>query len=315
MKIHYDIEQLPTFRNAVLTIGSFDGVHLGHQKIIKQINDLAASIDGESVLISFYPHPRLVLNPADQSLKLLHTLDEKAVLLAQYKVDHLVIVPFSLEFANQSPQTYLKNFLIAKFQPQIIVIGYDHKFGKNRAGNIDYLRQFEIKYQFKIVEISKHEVADIAVSSTKVRKAIEQGKIAKAADLLGHYPCLSGKVAKGLQIGATIGYPTANLEAVEAHQLIPPKGIYAVYVQHQNKTYQGMLYIGSRPTIGGNLKETIEVNIFDFNQSIYGESLTILFVKRLREDIKFKGLDLLQQQLKKDKKTALAALNILHESQ
>jgi riboflavin kinase/FMN adenylyltransferase len=309
MKIYQDINNLPVFKNAVLTIGSFDGVHIGHQQIIKQINDLAKSINGESVVITFHPHPRLALNPNNSTLKLLNTLSEKANLLAQYGINHLVVVPFSLEFASQEPSTYIKEFLIAKFQPKIIAIGYDHKFGKNRAGNITYLKEFESEHDFKVVEISKQEVANIAVSSTKVRQAVEEGNVSKAAKLLGHYPILSGRVVKGLQIGAKIGYPTANIEIEDKHKLIPPEGIYAVLVKYATQTYQGMLCIGTRPTIGGDLRQTIEVNIFDFEQSIYDENLEVFFVEYLRANNKFEGLEELKAQLTKDKISAAHVLN------
>ncbi len=309
MQIHTNIEQLPQFQKAVITIGSFDGVHIGHQQIIGQINDLAQEIGGESVLITFYPHPRLVLGSDVQDLKLLNTLEEKAALLEKYGIKHLVVVPFSLAFANQEPATYIEDFLVAKFQPSIIAIGYDHKFGKNRAGNIDYLRQYQEQHQFRIVEITKQEVANIAVSSTKVRQALTAGKVAVAKQLLGHTYSLTGKVVKGLQIGHTIGYPTANIEVDDPHKLIPPKGIYAVEVSHKGTAYQGMLYIGNRPTIDHDLKETIEVNIFDFDQTIYGDELTIDFVQHLRGDQKLDGLEALQAQLTKDKYAALAVLN------
>ncbi|BDS10745.1 bifunctional riboflavin kinase/FAD synthetase [Aureispira anguillae] len=308
MRIYRDLDNLPHFKNAVLTIGSFDGVHIGHQQIIKQINDLARSINGESVLITFHPHPRLIVTPNNNDLKLLNTLDEKAALLEQYGVDVLVVVPFSKAFANQSPDEYIQQFLVAHFHPQIIAIGYDHKFGKNRMGDISYLRKFETAYQYQVVEISKQEVADIAVSSTKVRKALLAGDVARAKRLLGHNFSLEGKVVKGLQIGATIGFPTANIEVSDAHKLVPPEGIYAVSIYHNATQYQGMLYIGNRPTIDHDLKQTIEVNIFDFDQMIYDQNLTIEFVEYLRGDAKFDTLDGLKFQLKKDKEAALQVL-------
>ncbi len=309
MKIYRDLDKLPSFQNAVLTIGSFDGVHIGHQQIIKQINDLAKSIGGQSVLITFHPHPRFVISKENHNLKLLNTLAEKAALLEQYDVDVLVVVPFSKEFASQSPDEYIQSFLVAHFQPKIIAIGYDHKFGKNRAGNISYLRKFEDQYQFKVVEISKQEVADIAVSSTKVRKALEKGAVRRAEELLGHSFGITGKVVKGLQLGTKIGFPTANIKIEDEHKLIPPEGIYAVRVSHQNCSYQGMLYIGNRPTIDQDLAQTIEVNIFDFNQDIYNQELTIDFIEYLRGDEKFGTLDELKFQLQKDKEEALKVLN------
>ncbi|WMX11992.1 bifunctional riboflavin kinase/FAD synthetase [Aureispira sp. CCB-E] len=304
MRIYKDLNNLPAFKNAVLTIGSFDGVHVGHQQIIQQINDLARSIDGESILITFDPHPRFVVGKRQDNLKLLNTLEEKANLLEQCAVDVLVVVPFSKEFASQSPDAYIQDFLVKHFNPQIIAIGYDHKFGQNRVGDISYLKKFESKYNFRVVEISKQEVADIAVSSTKVRKALLEGNVHQAECLLGHPYGLRGTVVKGLQIGNTIGYPTANIEVANPFKLIPPEGIYAVEVDYDRR-YEGMLYIGNRPTIDNNLKQTIEVNIFDFNQDIYGEELKIDFIEYLRGDAKFSTLEALKNQLTEDKKAAL----------
>ncbi|MFK7796646.1 MAG: bifunctional riboflavin kinase/FAD synthetase [Aureispira sp.] len=305
MRIFRNLSQLPSFENPVLTIGSFDGVHLGHQQIIKQINDLAATIHGTSILITFDPHPRLVVGKA-HNLKLLNTLEEKAALLEQYQVDVLVVVPFSQAFANQSPDAYIEDFLVKHFQPSIIAIGYDHKFGKDRAGDISYLKNFEQKHDFQVIEISKQEVADIAVSSTKVRKALLKGDVQQAAQWLGHPFGITGKVVKGLQIGHTIGFPTANIQVLHPYKLIPPIGIYAVRVQHEQTEYEGMLYIGNRPTIDSDLAQTIEVNIFDFDQQIYDEILSVEFVDYLRGDIKFDSLEALKAQLARDKEAALA---------
>lgn len=305
MRIYKDLNNLPEFKNAVLTIGSFDGVHIGHQQIIQQINDLATSIDGESVLITFDPHPRLVVGKKQGHLKLLNTLDEKADLLQQCGVDVLVVVPFSKEFASQSPDAYIQDFLVAHFQPKIIAIGYDHKFGQNRVGDISYLKKFEAQHDFQVVEISKQEVADIAVSSTKVRTALMNGNVGKAERLLGQPFGLRGLVVKGLQIGATIGYPTANIEVQHPYKLIPPEGIYAVWVAFEKHRYQGMLYIGNRPTIDEDLKQTIEVNIFDFDQNIYGKELKVEFIEYLRGDVKFTTIENLKNQLTKDKQAAL----------
>ncbi|MCH2022900.1 MAG: bifunctional riboflavin kinase/FAD synthetase [Saprospiraceae bacterium] len=309
MKIYRDLDNLPIIKNAVLTIGSYDGVHIGHQKIIKKINDLAKSIGGQSVLITFYPHPRLIVSNDSHNLRLLNTLEEKISLLKEYKIDVLVIVPFSLKFAAQSPDQYIVDFLVANFKPSIITIGYDHKFGKNREGNISYLKKFEEQYKFRVIEISKQEVADIAVSSTKVRNALYRGEVSKASQLLGHVYSIQGKVVKGTQIGNKIGFPTANIEVSDKHKLIPPAGIYAVHVYHDNTSYHGMLYIGNRPTINKDLEQTIEVNIFDFNLNIYGHILKIDFVEFLRSDKKFNSLEELQIQLQKDKDLAQKVLN------
>jgi riboflavin kinase/FMN adenylyltransferase len=308
MKIYTDLSKLPVFKKAVLTIGSFDGVHIGHQQIIKKINKLATQIGGCSVLITFHPHPRLIVSKDSHNLRLINTLDEKAALLHKHGVDALVVVPFSLAFASQTPEAYIMDFLVANFQPSVITIGYDHKFGKNRQGDISYLRQFEAAGGFRVIEISKQEVADIAVSSTKVRRALASGAMAQAAQLLGHYYSLQGLVVKGQQLGTKIGYPTANIEVQELHKLIPPEGIYAVRVYVDTTIYGGMLYIGNRPTINQNLQRSIEVNIFDFDQDIYGQNIKLDFVKFLRGDEKFEQLSGLQDQLSKDKIAALKAL-------
>lgn len=308
MKIYKDLKDLPIFQNAVLTIGSFDGVHIGHQQIIKQINDLAKSINGQSVLITFHPHPRLVLSKDAQNLKLLNTPNEKAILLEQYDVDVLVIVPFSKGFADQSPDEYIQDFLVKNFQPKIIAIGYDHKFGKDRVGNISYLKKFETAYNYKVVEISEQEIDNATVSSTKIREALQKGNISEAQKMLGHRFELTGKVAKGLQIGTQIGFPTANILIEDSYKLIPPEGIYAVWVYYNELKYKGMLYIGNRPTIDQNLAQTIEVNIFDFNLDIYGQELRVELVEYLREDAKFEGLEALQAQLEMDKVMALTVL-------
>lgn len=310
MQIHRDLEQLPQFKNTVLTIGSFDGVHIGHQHILRRLRILADELDGESLLVTFHPHPRIVLSPEEYKLQLLTTIEEKADLLAQQGLDHLVLTPFTKAFSVQSPEAYIEDFLIQQFQPRCIVIGYDHRFGKNRQGDISYLRQYQEPYDFEIEEITKQEIEHIAISSTKVRNALSKGKIRKATQLLGHPFRLTGKVVKGNQIGRNMGFPTANVEVPDPHKLIPPVGIYAVQVVYKEQRYGGMLYIGARPTIGEALQQTIEVNIFDFNQNIYGELLRVDFIAHIRGDSKFEGLEALRVQLQADRKAALAALKM-----
>ena len=308
MQVHHNLSDLPTFQNAVITIGSFDGVHTGHQKIIEKVNALAKKVNGESILITFHPHPRLVLYPDDPSLKLISTIDEKVALLERFGIDHVVVVPFTKNFSQQSPDAYIQEFLVDKFHPSYIVIGYDHKFGKARAGDIEYLKRFEEEAGFKIVEILKQEIRDIAVSSTKVRHALEQGDIQKANQLLNHTFTLSGTVEHGQEIGKTIGYPTANIKVGHKHKLIPAQGIYAVEVIHRKKTYGGMLYIGDRPTLDAFTNHTIEVNIFDFDATIYGDKLTLRFLEFIRADEKFDGLEKLKLQLGRDQESALKIL-------
>ncbi len=311
MRIFRELNQLPKFKNAVLTIGSFDGVHSGHQKILQRVSQIAANHDGESVLITFHPHPRFVLAPDSTRLRLLSTIDEKIDLLKKYNIDNLVIVPFDASFYEQSPEDYILDFLVEKFQPHTIVIGYDHKFGKDRAGNIQLLQQFSKEKGFNIEQIQKQEIEDIAVSSTKVRKALEAGEVKKAAKLLQHPFSINGKVVHGERIGHTIGFPTANLDLGDPHKLIPPIGIYAVWVFHKGQKYGGMLYIGNRPTIKDhNNKISIEVNLFEFSGDLYDKNLKVDFVEHIREDVSFAGLDALRLQLAKDEISARKILGL-----
>lgn len=308
MMVHNDLKQLPEFKNAVITIGSFDGVHCGHQKIIQRVKQLADKVDGESILITFHPHPRLVIYPKDNSLELITTIDEKVRLLEHYGLDHVVVVPFSVEFSQQTADEYIVNFLIDRFQPKYIVIGYDHKFGLNRQGGIDFLKHYQETYNYQVEEIPVQEINDLGISSTKIRKAIQKGKIAAANELLGHYYTLTGTVVHGQQIGETLGFPTANLEVTHTHKLIPPNGIYAVRVRHHDQVYGGMLYIGDRPTLKNLTNQTIEVNIFDFKKNIYGDRLLVEFVDYVRSDITFTNLADLSVQLGKDKIASEAIL-------
>lgn len=313
MEVFNDLSNLPRLKKAVVTIGSFDGVHCGHQKILEKVKLLAKRIKGESVVITFHPHPRLVIYPKDKSLKLLTTIEEKVQLFKQYGIDKVVVVPFTIEFSQQSADEYIQKFLVEKFHPSYIVIGYDHRFGLNRQGNIDYLRWHGKQNGFEVVEIEKQEIEDIAVSSTKIRNALDRGDVAAAQKLLGHYFTLTGTVVKGQQIGSNIGFPTANLEIVQQHKLIPPNGIYAAYVVHEKQRYQGMLYIGHRPTLKSFTNRTIEVNIFDFDKDIYGDKLKLELVSFIREDQKFENLDSLREQLEKDRQSALAVLQSVKE--
>ncbi len=311
MKVFKDLEELPRLRNAVITIGSFDGIHKGHLKILQKVKNLARDIKGESTVITFHPHPRLIVYPKDNSLRLLTTIEEKIRLFERQGIDNLVIVPFTVEFSQQSADEYIQKFLVGRFSPRYIVIGYDHRFGLNRRGNIDYLRWHSEEMNYEVVEIAKHEVKAIAVSSTKIRKAIESKAIRQANDLLGHTYTLSGAVVRGQKIGRQIGFPTANLRISDPHKLVPPPGIYAVTVLHGGMEYQGMLYIGNRPTLEAFDNVTIEVNIFEFNQDIYDEEIVISLIDFIREDKKFDSLEALSQQLAEDKLKTQAILTNL----
>lgn len=304
MEVYYDLDNLPAFHNAVVTIGSFDGVHYGHRKIIQRVKQLAERCDGESVVITFHPHPRQVIYPQDTSIALLTSIEEKVQLLEQYGVDHLVVVPFTIEFSQQQADEYIQRFLIEKFHPQYIVIGYDHRFGLNRQGDINYLRWYSEQSDYQVVEIAKEEIDHIAVSSTKIRQAIGRGEIETANRLLGHRFPLTGTVVHGQKLGKKLGFPTANLKIADPRKLIPPQGIYAAYIYYAGERYDGMLYIGNRPTLKGRLEQTIEVNLFNFNGDLYGETLRIELVAFIRQDIKFATLDELKTQLAIDRNSS-----------
>jgi hypothetical protein len=308
MRVHRDLNELPDFKNAVITIGSFDGVHLGHQRIIEQVKQLASQHGGESVIITFHPHPRSIVFPKDTSLRLITTTEEKIALFERYQVDHLVIVPFSVEFSQLSADEYIEKFLVEKFHPKYLVIGYDHRFGLSRQGDIHYLRWHHERFGYEVLEIEPHQVDDITVSSTKIRKALDHCEVKAAAHLMGHYFPLLGTVVKGQQIGRKIGFPTANVELNERHKLIPPDGIYAVKVWIAQQEHRGMLYIGTRPTLTQYHNRTIEVNIFDFDRDIYDQKISLELVDFIRHDQKFEQLSDLAKQLEKDKIAAEKAL-------
>ncbi|MFK8161533.1 MAG: bifunctional riboflavin kinase/FAD synthetase [Lewinella sp.] len=308
MKTHFQLDNLPRFRRAVITIGSFDGVHCGHQQLLARIRRLAERRGGESVMITFDPHPRAVLRPEDDSLRLLTTTQEKAAQCAAAGIDHLVIVPFTKAFSEQTPDGYIRNFLVKYFQPERIVIGYDHRYGKDRMGDLTFLSHHGKELGYEVIEIDAQEVNDITVSSTKIRNALLEGKIIEANTLLGRSFELSGEVIEGQKIGRTIGYPTANLRPYHKLKLIPANGIYAVRAVWQHREYDGMLYIGNRPILNDGRGVTIELNLFDFNEDLYGEAITVSFIEHLRDDLELDGLEALTTQLAADEVAARAVL-------
>jgi riboflavin kinase/FMN adenylyltransferase len=307
MRVFRDLDSLPAFVNSVVTIGTFDGVHLGHQKLIERINQLSEQNDGESLLVTFHPHPRIVINPEDKSLRLLNTTDEKIDLLEQYGVDNLVIVPFSRAFSEQSAEEYVSHFLVKNFAPKYIVIGFDHKFGKNRSGDFKLLEAMKHQYSYQMEEITKEMLDDIQISSTKIRSALSSGDIKLANELLGHNYTLSGTVVRGLQNGRKLGFPTANIQVNDEYKLVPKTGIYAVYVYYGGNKYTGMLSIGYNPTFEGK-EQTIEVNILDFDKDIYGENLTLEFIDFIRNEKKFESIDALIEEIKNDEKITRAII-------
>ncbi len=308
MKVHTDIERLPVFKDAVITIGSYDGVHRGHKKILKRIRNLSKETGGESILITFHPHPRSIVYPKDGSIRLLSSLEEKIRLVEQQGVDHLVVVPFTIEFSQQDPYEYLEKFLVNIFNPRFIIVGYDHRFGLNRGGNTQLLINHEEKYNYKVVEIPKEEIEEVTISSSQVRKAVAGGDVSTARSLLGHSYHFRGTVIHGDKIGQQLGYPTANLSLPSLEKLMPVQGIYAVTILCKHVLRKGMLYIGNRPTLNSNQQQSYEVNIFDFNEDIYDLEIEVFFEEYIREDIKFNNLDELREQLKIDEKNAREAL-------
>ncbi|MGX7689243.1 bifunctional riboflavin kinase/FAD synthetase [Flectobacillus roseus] len=308
MKVYYGIQEFQKLENAVVTSGTFDGVHLGHQKILKRLAEVAQQTGGESVVITFYPHPRTVVSADNQEVKLLSTLDEKIELLTQNGVQHLLVIPFTREFSELTSEEFIQKVIINTIGTKTLVIGYDHRFGKNREGGFDYLVQNASRYGFGVEEISRQDIDHIAVSSSKIRKAIQDGDMTQAQHFLGRNYDLNGLVVKGKQIGRTIGFPTANIQVREQTKLVPQDGVYAVWVYYNAEKLRGMLNIGNRPTVDGTYK-TIEVNILDFNKEIYGENLKVEFVQKVRAEQKFNGLDALKAQIAQDKLTVSDILN------
>lgn len=318
MHIYRNIDHLPAFRRAVVTIGTFDGVHTGHQQILEQLRREAARIDGETVIITFHPHPRKIVKGAAADIRLINTLQEKIELLSWKGIDHLVIVPFTTDFSQLTAEQYIQEFLLEKFHPHTIIIGYDHQFGKGRAGDYHLLEDFSLREGFQLQEIPVHLLNEISVSSTRIREAIGRADVGTANRLLGYDFFFTGRVVDGNKLGRTLGYPTANLQIEDPEKLIPGDGIYAVEVMEitekaEGNTFgdgirlKGMMSIGVRPTIGGTSR-VIEVNIFDFNGDLYGRQLRVFMKKYLRSEEKFPGLDELKQALAKDKENAIAAL-------
>lgn len=303
MNVYYGIQEFQKLSLAVVTSGTFDGVHLGHQKILSRLKEVCATIGGESVLITFHPHPRMVIEGA-KDLQLLTTIEEKITLLEANGVQHLLIIPFNREFSELSSEEFIHKILIDTIGTKKLVIGYDHRFGKNREGGFDYLQTNAQRYGFEIEEIPRQDLDHVTVSSSKIRKSLLEGDVHLADEFLGRPYSLSGTIVKGKQLGRTIGYPTANIQIPEEYKLVPANGVYAVQVLYQGQAYGGMLNIGTRPTVDGTFR-TIEVNIFDFDKEIYGEKLTVQFVQKIRNEQKFNGIAELKAQLVEDKIVAL----------
>ena len=307
MKVHYGVENIE-IKCPVVTIGSFDGVHLGHACVIQHLKEKAASIDGESVIISFEPHPREVLYPREQKIGILTTLEEKITILEKYGVDHLIILKFTLEFAQQSYNDFVKKILIDKLKIKGLVVGYDHRFGKDRAGNFENLQELANKYGFFLEKEVVFEEDDVNVSSTKIRNALTVGDITTVNRFLGYLYSITGKVVYGHHLGHKIGFPTANIQVSDERKLLPAIGVYAVKVIIGQEIFNGMLNIGIRPTVSNDGQVSCEVYIFDFSQDLYGKTITINFINRIRGERKFNDIEELRAQLQKDQEKILKLL-------
>jgi riboflavin kinase/FMN adenylyltransferase len=302
MRIHKGTSDLPAFRNAVLTMGNFDGVHAGHAAIISQVKEIATRLDGETVLITFDPHPAHILAP-DRELRLLHTLEEKADQLDRLGLDHLVIIPFDRDFSELSAQDYLANFLVKFFNPEAIVIGFNHRFGCNREGDIKLMQEAGQTNGFEVVEISKQTMDQVSISSTEIREALASSQIDRANHHLGHSYQIAGVVVKGDGRGKELGFPTANIAVSDPHKLIPASGVYAVHIKLDGANWDGMLNIGVRPTFDG-ATPTVEAHLFEFDADIYGKNIVVEFVNLIRAEQRFDNKEALTAQLEKDEQQA-----------
>ena len=308
MKIHKGFDSFPKLSKAVVTTGTFDGVHLGHKKILNELINIGVRNNTETVLVTFSPHPRIVLFP-DHELKLINTVDENIELLKKFNIDHLIIQQFDRQFSRITSLDYVRDILLKKIGLKDLVIGFNHHFGRNREGSLENLEEYADLYDFSIHQVGAYDIKEQSVSSTKIRNALHDGDIQLANNYLGYNFKIFGKIINGQGIGKNLGFPTANVSLGNSNKLTPKKGVYAVNVHWQNHKLQGMLNIGINPTIHNNKSTSIEVNIFDFHKDIYGETLNIDFVQRIRNEKKFPTIDALKHQLNIDR---IAALNILN---
>ncbi|MFT6204536.1 MAG: riboflavin kinase/FMN adenylyltransferase [Spirosomataceae bacterium] len=307
MKVYYRLSDFTALSHAVVTSGTFDGVHIGHQKILKSLNELAAAKGGESVVLTFWPHPRMVVSQDSQQLKLITTIDEKIELIEKLGVKHLLVIPFTREFSELSAEKYVQEVLINTIGTKTLVIGYDHRFGKNREGGFDYLEKNSHRFGIDLQEIPRQEIEDLTISSTKVRNALTDGKVLLATNLLGRNYQFTGIVAKGRQLGRQLGFPTANVQVKDNYKLIPANGVYAVRVVVRDNAHLGVMNIGNRPTVEG-IGRTQEVHIFDFNNDIYGELVTVEIIAFIRHEVKFSSIAELKNQIEVDSEKAKVLL-------
>ena len=310
MAIFYNPDRLPDFKNAVVTIGTFDGVHLGHKVILDQVVNYAQTIGGESILLTFEPHPRKLLFP-DQPLKIITPLEQKLELITAAGIQHVIVVPFTKAFAEMSADAYINDFLVKQICAKHIIIGYDHRFGNDRKGGINLLKEYAYQYNYTVHEIPAKLIDNAAVSSTKIRHALLAGNVTDATAMLGRPYSFIGNVVHGTQLGRTIGYPTANMKPIAGEQLIPVEGVYAIQAKWNKQILNGMLNIGYRPTVTNEMRLKIEANLFDFNENIYNQTLEIIFIKRLRDEEKFPSIEALKVQLGRDAENAKCVLQSL----
>ena len=308
MKIYYDIKDFETVSNAVVTIGTFDGVHFGHQAILKNLVKRAKEIGGESVVVTFYPHPRQVLS-SDANIKLITTQNEKIRLLEASGIDNLIIINFTKEFAALSSEDFIKEYIVKNIHPAVLIIGYDHHFGKGRTGDFEMLYNLGSQYHFNVEKIQEQDVDNVAVSSTKIRHYLEDGDIKNANKLLGYEFSYIGKVIHGQQVGHKLGYPTANIEVAKEFKLIERQGVYATFADIDGKSYPAMTYIGKRPTMHDVFPQSIETHIIGFDKNLYGKEIKIRFVDFVRDDEKFDNFEALKHQIDADEQTIINILN------
>lgn len=309
MIVHHSLDHFKA-TNPVITIGTFDGVHLGHRKVIDQLNQIADKIGGESVLFTFYPHPRLVVSKGESNLRLITTLEEKTLQMERAGVDHMVVYPFNEAFAALSYQEFIQQILIEQMGMHTLVVGHDHRLGRNREGTYDKIVELSNQLHFDVQKIDALLIDEVDISSSKIRNALQEGKIDKVNNYLGYHFTIHGTVAVGNQIGRGIGFPTANIEASDPYKIIPAEGVYAVTAEVNGKTHKAMLNIGHRPTVNANADQrTIEAHLFDFNEDIYRKEVTLKFYHRIRDERKFGSLEELKAQLKIDQEQVLSLLN------
>ena len=304
-----NIDEFNSTDYTILTIGTFDGVHLGHQKVLERLTKEAKNNNLKSTVLTFFPHPRTVLNP-NKPLKLINSVNERTDLLSKSKIDNLIIHPFDKSFSELDPEKYVLEILVKKLKAKIILIGYDHKFGKNRTADINDLKMYGEKYGFKVIEIKAEEISNIAISSTKIRKAISEGDISTAKEYLGYDVSLSGKIVHGKSIGRTIGFPTANVEVNEGYKLLPKNGVYLIQSIINKKQVFGMMNIGVKPTLIESSK-TIEINFFDFEGNLYDKNIRVDIKQFIRDEVRFDSLELLKSQIQKDKINCNSIIDII----